>query len=114
MIRSLVSITALLLSTGSALTTSKPPVQGPFLDQVDNQTWVIGNELWNLTRGPQYGVKLFYKDHDCVGDAFGHYVSYNGAASDLAWTSASIVSEGRYKGARYIDVKFTALEGDFH
>ncbi|BCS19874.1 putative rhamnogalacturonase [Aspergillus puulaauensis] len=114
MIRSLVSIAALLLGSGSALTITKPPARGPFLDQVDNNTWIIGNELWNLTQGPQYGVKLFYKDHDCVGDAFGHYVSYNGAASDLAWTSASVVSEGRYKGARYIDVKFTAQEGDFH
>ncbi len=49
----------------------------PFFSQVDNQTWLIGNEVWNLTQGPKYGVQLFYKDHDCVGDAVGHYVSYS-------------------------------------
>lgn len=50
---------------------------GPFLTQLDNQTWVIGNEVWNLTQQVTYGVKLYYKDHDCVGDAVGHYVSYS-------------------------------------
>jgi rhamnogalacturonan endolyase len=50
---------------------------GPFLTAVDNQTWIIGNEIWNMTQGHQYGVKLYYKDHDCVGDAVGHYVSYS-------------------------------------
>lgn len=50
---------------------------GLFLSQLNNQTWVIGNELWNLTQGPKYGTQLFYKDHDCVGDAVGHYVSYS-------------------------------------
>lgn len=50
---------------------------GPFLTVVDNQTWVIGNELWNMTQQLTYGVKLFYKEHDCVGDAVGHYVSYS-------------------------------------
>ncbi|KAH8196324.1 hypothetical protein TruAng_009502 [Truncatella angustata] len=87
---------------------------GPFLRQVDNATWVIGNELWNLTQGQTYGVKLYYKDHDCVGDAVGHYVSYNGAASNLNWTSASIVNEGNIDGKKYIDIRFTAKEGDFH
>lgn len=50
---------------------------GPFLSQIDNQTWVIGNELWNLTQQRTYGVKLFYKERDLVGDAVGHYVSYS-------------------------------------
>ncbi|KAI1421810.1 rhamnogalacturonate lyase [Xylaria sp. FL1777] len=93
---------------------TKSPEPSPFLSQVDNQTWIIGNELWNLTQGPKYGVRLFYKDHDCVGDAVGHYVSYNGAASDLSWNSASIFKQGSYRGADYVDVVFTAAEGEMH
>lgn len=54
--------------------------RAPFLEEVDGETWVIGNELWNMTQGRQYGVKLYYKDHDCVGDAVGHYVSYSESA----------------------------------
>jgi rhamnogalacturonan endolyase len=69
-----VAVTLLNAVVGSP---TKPAVPGPFLSQADNQTWTIGNELWNLTQGRQYGVKLFYKDHDCVGDAVGHYVSYS-------------------------------------
>lgn len=30
-----------------------------------------------MTQGRQYGVQLFYRDHNCVGDAVGHYVSYS-------------------------------------
>lgn len=102
----------------------------PFLTQVNNQTWVIGNELWNVTQGKQYATKLFYKDHDLVGDAVGHYVSYSelqrllpayranysadGAASDITWTSASIASQGEHEGVPFIDVKFAASEGDLH
>lgn len=91
-----------------------PRATGPFLTQVDNQTWLIGNDVWNLTQEVTYGVKLYYQDHDCVGDAVGHYVSYNGAASNLNWTSASIVAEGTYNDTDFIDVAFTANEGDFH
>lgn len=42
----------------------------------------MGNDVWNMTQGRQYGVKLYYKDHDCVGDAVGHYVSYSESAMD--------------------------------
>jgi rhamnogalacturonan endolyase len=38
----------------------------------------------------------------------------DGAASDLNWTSAAIVDEGTFGGQQYIDVKFTAKEGDMH
>ncbi|KAH8429125.1 putative rhamnogalacturonase [Aspergillus melleus] len=82
----------------------------PFLQKINDTAHVIGNDLWNVTIGRQYGVKLFYKDTDLVGNAWGHYVSYNGAQSDLNWTSASI----HHRGPNYLDVKFTALEGDFH
>lgn len=74
----LLSYTVLLLA--GVLTRAHPLAEraaGPFLSQVDNQTWVIGNELWNLTQQRTYGVKLFYKESDLVGDAVGHYVSYS-------------------------------------
>jgi rhamnogalacturonan endolyase len=70
---------AILLLAG-ALTTAHPVEEraaGPFLSQVDNETWVIGNEMWNLTQQRTYGVKLFYKGRDLVSDAVGHYVSYS-------------------------------------
>lgn len=51
--------------------------KGPFLQKIDDTTHVIGNDLWNVTIGRQYGVKLFHKDRDLVGDAVGHYVSYS-------------------------------------
>ncbi len=49
----------------------------PFLTPIDSQTWVIGNDVWNMTQGRQYGVKLYYKNRDCVGNAVGHYASYS-------------------------------------
>ncbi|KAL1859734.1 hypothetical protein Daus18300_009456 [Diaporthe australafricana] len=107
---------AVLLFAG-ALVRALPVVEratGPFLSQVNNETWVIGNELWNLTQQRTYGVKLFYKERDLVGDAVGHYVSYNGAASNLNWTSASIASSGTDESGPWIDVSFTAIEGDMH
>lgn len=62
---------------------------GPFLEQVDNQTWIIGNEIWNLTQEVTYGVKLYYQDHDCVGDAVGHYVSYS-TSQDLTLSTQDL------------------------
>ncbi|KAI0183846.1 polysaccharide lyase family 4 protein [Xylaria flabelliformis] len=103
----------ILIALVGALPT-KPHESSPFLSQVADYTWIIGNEIWNLTQGPKYGVQLYYKDHDCVGDAVGHYVSYNGAANDLSWNSASIFDQGSAHGADYIDVVFTADEGEMH
>ncbi|KAK8024028.1 hypothetical protein PG993_012094 [Apiospora rasikravindrae] len=105
---------ALLLSSSRAHALPSLAPTGPFFQELGNNTWVIGNEIWNMTQGRQYGVKLYYKDHDCVGDAVGHYVSYNGAQSDLNWTSASIHNGGTYQGATYLDVKFASREGDMH
>lgn len=99
-----------------------------FLKDLGNSTWVIGNGIWNMTQGRQYGVKLMYQGKDRVGPtATGHYVSYSeplffqyatyssnkkpdGAQSDLNWTSAAIVDSGK----DWINVQFTAKEGDFH
>ncbi|OLN96364.1 Rhamnogalacturonate lyase 1 [Colletotrichum chlorophyti] len=91
-----------------------PAKAEPFLKQINNQTWIIGNDVWNMTQGLQYGVKLYYKDRDLVGNAVGHYVSYNGAANDIAWSSASIARKGTHEGTPFIDVKFTSNDGDFH
>ncbi|KAJ0162431.1 Rhamnogalacturonate lyase [Colletotrichum tanaceti] len=91
-----------------------PTQAEPFLTQIDTQTWIIGNDVWNMTQGPKYGVKLNYKNRDLVGNAVGHYVSYNGAANDIAWTSASIAKKGTHEGKPFIDIKFTSIDGDFH
>lgn len=50
---------------------------GPFLKTVSESEHIIGNDLWNITIGRQYGTKLYYKDHDLVGETTGHYVSYS-------------------------------------
>jgi hypothetical protein len=51
--------------------------KGPFFQEINATTHVIGNDIWNITIGRQYGVKLFYKNKDIVGPAVGHYVSYS-------------------------------------
>ena len=48
-----------------------------FLKELGNSTWVIGNEIWNVTQNRQYANKLWYKGKDRVGNAVGHYVSYS-------------------------------------
>ena len=50
---------------------------GPFFLSLNSTQHVIGNDLWNITIGFQYGIKLYYKNHDLVGPAVGHYVSYS-------------------------------------
>lgn len=48
-----------------------------FFKEVGNSTWVIGNDVWNVTQNLQYANKLWYKGKDRVGQAVGHYVSYS-------------------------------------
>lgn len=53
--------------------------KGPFLEQINDSTWVIGNDHWNLTQGSLYATKLFWEGvpgADLVGSAAGHYVGY--------------------------------------
>lgn len=50
--------------------------QGPFLNQVGNSTWVFGNDLWNVTQGPVYATKVYYRGLELVGTAVGHYMGY--------------------------------------
>lgn len=61
----------------SSLCFSSIEAAGPFLKTVGEYEHIIGNDLWNITIGRQYGTKLYYKGHDLVGDAVGHYVSYS-------------------------------------
>lgn len=49
---------------------------GPFL-QTLNGSWVIGNDLWNITQGAVYGKPAYYKGKDIIGEAVGHYVGYS-------------------------------------
>ena len=51
--------------------------KGPFLTQLNDTTWIIGNDHWNLTQGPKYATKLYWKGKDLVDEAWGHYVSYS-------------------------------------
>lgn len=48
-----------------------------FFREVGNLTWVIGNDIWNVTQNRQYANQLWYKGKDRVGKAVGHYVSYS-------------------------------------
>ncbi|KAF2093322.1 polysaccharide lyase family 4 protein [Rhizodiscina lignyota] len=82
----------------------------PFLKALNSSAWIIGNDIWNLTIAQTYGTKLMYKGYDLVGEAVGHYVSYNGAVDNLNWTSARIVK----KSGDYTDIAFSANEGDMH
>ncbi|KAH8819826.1 polysaccharide lyase family 4, domain III-domain-containing protein [Xylogone sp. PMI_703] len=84
--------------------------QGPFLKALDDGSHVIGNDIWNITIGQTYGTKLYYKGKDIIGEAVGHYVSYNGGASNLNWTSVQVHSHTNDQ----LDVVFSATEGDFH
>jgi hypothetical protein len=48
-----------------------------FLKELGNSTWVLGNDIWNVTQNRQYANKLMYKGADRVKNAVGHYVSYS-------------------------------------
>jgi hypothetical protein len=45
-----------------------------FLQQTSNNTWILGNGIWNITQGLVYGTKLYYQGKDAIGSAAGHYV----------------------------------------
>ncbi|WQF86379.1 Putative Galactose-binding-like domain superfamily, galactose mutarotase-like domain superfamily [Colletotrichum destructivum] len=86
--------------------------KGPFLEQINDSTWVIGNDHWNLTQGALYATKLFWEGvpgADLVGSAVGHYVGYDGE-NNFRFTNATVAS----RGTDYIDVSFSAAAGDFH
>ncbi|KEY74613.1 hypothetical protein S7711_05044 [Stachybotrys chartarum IBT 7711] len=83
----------------------------PFFEEIGSRTWLIGNDVWNMTQGRQYGTRVFYKGRDIVGRARGHYVSYRKSSLSSAWRLGS--RKARRVGA-FIDVRFSANSGDMH
>jgi rhamnogalacturonan endolyase len=55
--------------------------QHGFLKDNGDGTWIIGNDVWNMTQENIYGSKLYYKNQELVGEATGHYVSYSKSSS---------------------------------
>lgn len=65
-----VVLSLLLAATGEAK-------QHGFLQTNGDGTWIIGNDIWNMTQDSIYGSKLYYKGEELVGEATGHYFSYS-------------------------------------
>jgi rhamnogalacturonan endolyase len=136
-----VRILALVLAVTSVFANSRLPgddPSNPFLIKIDDETHIIGNDIWNVTIGRTYGKKLYYKGVELVGRSTGHYVSYSqfpllqtvsnkaslknkpltahadvdGAANNLAWTH---VAPQIYRQTEtHTDIIFSAVEGDLH
>ncbi|KAH7104347.1 polysaccharide lyase family 4 protein [Auriculariales sp. MPI-PUGE-AT-0066] len=94
--------------------TSVSAANGPFLQTVDTQTWIIGNEVWNMTQKGTYGSPLWFQQRNCVGAAKGHYLSASGSGANFTWTSASIVANSTYNNVPFMDISFTSPSGDMH
>jgi hypothetical protein len=80
-----------------------------FLKELGNSTWVLGNEIWNVTQNRQYANQLWYAGKDRVGAAVGHYVSYStcrygvklrSRRSDDAQMAQRLISTGRLLQSR--------------
>lgn len=81
-----IAIAALAAIASAAPAEPRAAKPKSFLKDLGDSTWVIGNGIWNMTQGRQYGVKLMYRGKDRVGPtATGHYVSYSELASYLAF-----------------------------
>ena|SRR5690242_583407 len=76
----LLSLAALAGSSFAAPLEERAKQPKSFFNEVGNSTWVIGNDVWNVTQNIQYANKLWYKGKDRVGQAVGHYVSYSKSA----------------------------------
>lgn len=70
-------LAALAGSTFAAPLEERAKQPKSFFKEVGNSTWVIGNDVWNVTQNLQYATKLWYKGKDRVGQAVGHYASYS-------------------------------------
>ncbi|KFX98823.1 hypothetical protein O988_04190 [Pseudogymnoascus sp. VKM F-3808] len=86
----------------------------PFFTKVDSETWIFGNELWNVTQKGKNAKPLYYKKKELVGNAQGHYYSSSNTTSDFTISSASVVSEGEYKDTPYIDISLDCPAGEEH
>lgn len=69
------------IALGFLLAGTAQAKQHGFLKDNGNGTWIIGNDVWNMTQEKIYGSKLYYKDQELVGEATGHYVSYSKSSS---------------------------------
>jgi rhamnogalacturonan endolyase len=63
----------------AGLVAAAPSAKKPksFLKELGNSTWVLGNDIWNVTQNRQYANQLWFGGKDRVGGAVGHYVSYS-------------------------------------
>lgn len=89
--------------------------KGPFLTQVDAQTWVFGNDHWNVTEGKYYATKLFSSilpGHDLVGAAAGHYagIGEQTPTSDHETTHVLTAPKRRREQLR-VDQRLDSLPG---
>lgn len=66
-----------ILAASLLLVGASQAKQHGFLKDNGDGTWIIGNDVWNMTQEKVYGSKLYYKDQELVGRAAGHYVSYS-------------------------------------
>ncbi|KAH6645195.1 polysaccharide lyase family 4, domain III-domain-containing protein [Truncatella angustata] len=93
----------------SCLSCAAAAFAAPFLTQIDSSTWVFGNDIFNVTQGSTYATKVYYRGHELVGTAVGHYMGYDGE-NNFLWKSAAITAQGD----DYIDVAFTTSTGELH
>ena len=73
----LLALAALASSTLATPLQERAKQPKSFFKEVSNSTWVIGNDVWNVTQGVRYANKLWYSGKDRVGRAAGHYVSHS-------------------------------------
>lgn len=69
--------------------------QHGFLRDNGNGTWIIGNDVWNMTQEKTYGSKLYYKGTELVGEAAGHYVSYSTSSLSPKFHMISLTDRNR-------------------
>ena len=72
------------VTLGLLLAGTSQAKQYGFLKDNGNGSWIIGNDVWNMTQERIFGSKLYYKDQELVGEATGHYVSYSELLSSWA------------------------------
>ncbi|KAE8151460.1 polysaccharide lyase family 4, domain III-domain-containing protein [Aspergillus avenaceus] len=82
----------------------------PFLEVVDSSKAIVGNSVWNATVGPNYAKPIYYNGKEIVGSAKGQYYSYAQQSRSFQFADPTIVESGD----DFIDIKFTASEGEAH
>jgi rhamnogalacturonan endolyase len=71
-------ISLLILATLPEIRSKTSELQQVFLKCNADNSYQIGNDIWNLTINPAgFGKSLYYHNKDLVGNASGHYLSYS-------------------------------------